>query len=225
MAAIEEPKLHTGDRMMREEFHRLYEQTPEDFRAELIGGVVYVRGRVTLTHGTAIPPIAALLFHYEMATPGVECACHPTLLLGEDSEPEPDLLLRILTEHGGRSWVTDDDYLAGPPEAIWEVADDDRAIDLFAKRDDYARYGVLEYLVTCLAEKELRWFDMARGLELQPDADGVLRACSFPGLWIDVEVLWAHDLRRLLATLGKGLASPEHAKFVKRLASKRSSND
>ena len=34
--------LHTGDRMTREEFHRIYQQMPEDFEAELIGGTVYV---------------------------------------------------------------------------------------------------------------------------------------------------------------------------------------
>ena len=31
-------ELHTGDRMNREEFHRAYLQTPEGFKAELIGG-------------------------------------------------------------------------------------------------------------------------------------------------------------------------------------------
>src|SRR5205823_6033862 len=34
------PELHTGDRMTREEFHRIYEQMPKEFRAELIGGIV-----------------------------------------------------------------------------------------------------------------------------------------------------------------------------------------
>lgn len=34
------PELHTGDRMTRAEFHRIYEQTPEEFKAELVGGIV-----------------------------------------------------------------------------------------------------------------------------------------------------------------------------------------
>jgi len=44
-SALAEPlelELQTGDRMTRDEFHRAYSQMPEGFRAELIGGVVYV---------------------------------------------------------------------------------------------------------------------------------------------------------------------------------------
>jgi hypothetical protein len=38
--------------MSREEFHRIYEQMPEDFKAELIGGIVYVASRLRRSHGT-----------------------------------------------------------------------------------------------------------------------------------------------------------------------------
>ena len=34
-------ELRTGDRMTQREFHPIYKQTPENFRAELIGGIVY----------------------------------------------------------------------------------------------------------------------------------------------------------------------------------------
>ncbi len=37
-----EEQLHSGDRMLRREFHRLYEKTPDGFKAELVGGTVYV---------------------------------------------------------------------------------------------------------------------------------------------------------------------------------------
>ena len=58
-------------------------------------------------------------------------------------------------------------------ELIIEIANTSRAIDLHAKKKDYARYGVREYLVHCVTEKELRWFDLAVGAELKPDAAGV----------------------------------------------------
>ena len=45
------PQLHSGDRLSREEFHRIYEQMPEDFKAELIGGIVYVASPMRLPHG------------------------------------------------------------------------------------------------------------------------------------------------------------------------------
>ena len=38
----EPAELHNGDRMSREDFHRLYEQAPKHFKAELIGGMVHV---------------------------------------------------------------------------------------------------------------------------------------------------------------------------------------
>lgn len=117
-----EEQLHNGDRMLREEFHRLYEKTPDEFNAKL---------------------------------------------------------------------------------------------------QDYRRYGVLEYLVVNLADRRLHWLDLRTGTELTPDADGVVRVRCFPGLWIHVEALLAKDYNRLMTTLQQGLATPEHAAFVRRLEDAR----
>src|SRR4051794_36117359 len=167
------PEMHTGDRMTREEFHRIYEAMPEGFRAELIGGIVYVASPLKRRHGTNHLPLGTLFFAYEAHTPGVESGDNATVLLGEEGEPQPDLYLRILPEFGGQSRTTDADYVEGAPELIAEVAHSSRSIDLHAKRDDYTRYGVLEYLVVCLRDRRLRWFDLRADQELQPDADGV----------------------------------------------------
>ena len=215
------PELYSGDRMSREEFHRIYEQTPEDFRAELIGGVVYVASPLRITHGSSHLLLGAVFSAYEGRTPDVEAGDNSTIQLGEDSEPQPDLYLRVLREFGGQSRTTEDDYVGGAPELIAEIAHSSRAIDLHAKRDDYARYGVVEYLVLCLQERQLRWFDLRGGQELQADGDGVMRMRTFPGLWIGVEGLLAKDHARLTATLEQGLATAEHREFVARLASGR----
>ena len=211
-------ELHSGDRLCREEFHRLYSQMPEDFEAELIGGVVYVASPLKRRHGTNHLPLGTLFFTYEAQTPGVECADNATILLADDSEPQPDLLLRILPEHGGQSTTTEDDYIAGPPELIAEIAHSSRALDLHAKREDYRRYGVREYLVLCLQENLLRWFDLAADEELAADDEGRCRLQSFPGLWIDVDALLTKEHARMMAALEAGLASEEHAVFVKQLA-------
>src|SRR5581483_9962699 len=113
------------------------------------------------------------------------------------------------------------DYIEGAPELFVEIALSSRAIDLHAKRQDYARYGGLEYVVACLREQQLRWFDLRAGQELPLDADGVCRVRTFPGLWIDSGALFADDYGRALATLEQGLATPEHAAFVDRLAAAR----
>lgn len=222
-ADIERVELNNGDRMTQAEFHRIYEQMPQDFRAELIGGIVYVSSPLKITHGGNHLPLGSLLFTYEAATPGVESGDNVTVILGDLSEPQSDLYLRILPEFGGQSRTTADDYVRGGPEFLGEIALTSRSIDLHAKKDDYARYGVLEYLVLCVREKQLRWFDLRADQELAADADGVIRIQSFPGLWIHADALLAKDARRMLATLDQGLASPEHAEFVRRLAAQQTS--
>ena len=106
---------------------------------------------------------------------------------------------------------------------IAEIAVSSRSIDLHAKRDDYARYGVREYLVLCPREEKLRWFDLRNDREVEPDDDGVYRIGVFPGLWIDSAALLARDHSRLMAVLQDGLDSTEHAEFVSRLAATRQS--
>jgi Uma2 family endonuclease len=220
-ALTPEEQLYSGDRMSRREFHRLYEKTPDGFKAELIGGTVYVASPLKLPHGTSQPYLSGLFFLYHGATPGVELGDNTTVLLGDESEPQPDLFLRVLPECGGQSRTSVDEYVDGPPELVAEVAHSSRSIDLNAKRDDYARYGVLEYLVLNLAAHRLHWLDLQSAQELSPDPDGVVRLRCFPGLWIHAEALLAKDFDRLIATLQQGLASPEHAEFVRRLANTR----
>ena len=53
---------------------------------------------------------------------------------------------------------------------------------------------------------------------LAPGSDGILRSELFPGLWLDPEALISGDGPRLIAVLQEGLASPERAAFVARLA-------
>lgn len=210
--------LHNGDRMSREEFHRIYEQMPADFRAELIGGIVYVASPLGLRPGTSHPILSAALVAYQGSTPGVQVGDNTTVLLGPDGEPQPDLFLRVLPEHGGQSRTSDDEYVEGPPELIVEVAHSSRSIDLHLKRREYARYGVLEYLVLSLADQQLRWFDLKTEQELQADSEEVLRIRSFPGLWISGPAVLTQDYTRLMDVLNRGLKTPEHASFVDRLA-------
>jgi Uma2 family endonuclease len=229
MAAVTNPteqatdvlELVNGDHMSQLEFHRIYSQMPDKVKAELIGGVVYVASPLKIRHGRNHLPLGTLFFLYEAQTAGVECCDNTTVILGDESEPQPDLYLRILSEFGGQSRTSTDDYVEGAPELIAEVADSSREVDLNTKRKDYARHGVKEYLVVNVRDNRLHWFDLPTGDELTADADGVYRIRTFPGLWVHGDALFARDSRRLLATLDAGLASPAHADFVKRLAAAR----
>jgi Uma2 family endonuclease len=207
--------------MTRAEFHRLYEQAPEELKAELVGGVVHMPSPLRIRRAKNHPPLSALFFHYESNTPGVECGDNATILMGEEGEPQPDLYLRILPEYGGQSRTTADDYVEGPPELVAEIAHSSRAIDLYEKKDDYGRYGVREYLVLCLQEDEIRWFDLSRDREKQTSSDGIIRVESFPGLWLDSVALLSRDGKQLFATLEQGLATSAHAGFMNQLAQAR----
>jgi len=119
---------------------------------------------------------------------------------------------------GGRSRLTEEDYLEGPPELIVEVAASSVAYDLHDEKRAYQRNGVPEYLTVQMYEQRVDWFVLRAGVyePLEPGEAGVLRSEVFPGLWLRPAALWSGDLTGLLATLQAGLASPEHAEFVAR---------
>ncbi|MGL6096877.1 MAG: Uma2 family endonuclease [Fimbriiglobus sp.] len=214
--------LHNGDRMDRETFHALYEQTPPGFRAELIQGVVYVASPTKFRHSRPHTWLAVWLGNYATVTPGTDPLVEATHLLDDGNEPEPDAVLRLTEEYGGQSRETADDYITGPPELVVEVAHTSAAIDLHDKRAAYEEVGVREYLVVVVKAKQVVWYARGRGgfVELRPGSDGVFRSRVFPGLWLDPTALFPLDRRRLMDTLRTGLASPEHAAFVAKLAAR-----
>lgn len=124
-------------------------------------------------------------------------------------------------ECGGRSRINADEYLEGPPELIAEIAYSSLDIDLHRKREDYEQAGVIEYLVLSIEDQGLHWFHFPTGKMIRASRQGVYRSHVFPGLWIDGAALFAHDSKRLIEVVQRGLASPEHARFVKRLQATR----
>ena len=211
------PLLVNGDRMKQPEFHRRYLTYPKDVKFELIGGTVYMASPLRYPHGTYSQELSLAFGLYRTATPGVEAADNATVILDEESEPQPDIALRLLAEYGGQSHVDDDEYLRGAPELLAEVAYSSRAIDLNQKREDYEQAGVQEYLVLSIEERQLHWFHFPKAKMIRPNRQGVSRSLVFPGLWIDNAALAARDSARLIEVVQQGLASRAHAAFVKRL--------
>jgi hypothetical protein len=162
-----------------------------------------------------------VLGNYEAATPGIDVLDNATTILDDEAEPQPDCHLRIRTECGGRSHLSATNYVEGPPELIAEVAHSRESIDLGPKREDYERTGVLEYLVVCIAEGELHWFDFRSGGTIRANRQGIFRSRVFPGLWLDGAAVLAADAARLIEVVGQGTASKAHAAFVRRLAAAR----
>jgi Uma2 family endonuclease len=211
------PPLYNGDRLSQPEFHRRYQAMPQGVKAELIEGIVYMASPVGRRHGQGQIRLGGLLWLYENGTPGVEALDNATVILGDESEPQPDLHLRILPGFGGRVIESKRGILEGAPELVAEVAHSSEAIDLHAKRRDYQSAGVLEYVVLIVREGRLRAFDLSSGLELKESSDGIYRSKTFPGLWLDIPAIVAGVGNQAHRTLNKGLKSPEHTAFVKRL--------
>jgi len=135
--------------------------------------------------------------------------------------PQPDALMRIRRERGGRSCISADDYVEGGPELVAEVAaSGTMSVDTGLKLELYQRYGVQEYIVWRVPNREIDWFVRRGGwfTPLAADAAGVFRSEIFPGLWLDAAALVGGDMGRVNAVLQQGLASSEHADFVARLA-------
>jgi Uma2 family endonuclease len=155
------PPLQDGDRLNRIEFHTRYESMPYLKKAELIEGVVTTEPRVGYRHGQASAAANFWLGCYRVKTPQVMACAHPTLIVDDANEFQPDALLRL--EQNGGSWVTDEDYLAGAPELIFEVAEDTTGHEFNEKRDIYRRIGVKEYIVWTLADNGIYWHRLQDG--------------------------------------------------------------
>ena len=215
------PPFQNGDGMDQPTFHALYETTPPGFRAELIGGMVYMPSPVTLRHGKHHGMFGGLLFNYSAATEGTEAFIDTTMILARDSEPQPDLSLIVYPEAGGQLRVSAKDYFEGAPELAVEIAHSSRSIDLNAKKQDYELYGVREYIVVEVKSQVVHWF-VRRGAKFVahvPD-NGIYKSRVFPGLWLDPVAVFDRSAKRLLAVLQQGIATPEHAKFAAKLQTK-----
>jgi Uma2 family endonuclease len=213
------PPLEAGDHLDQKTFHERYEAMPEDYRAELIGGIVFMPSPLKRPHGCMHGRVMHWLVSYRDATPGTQAFDNATTILDPQAEPQPDASLLIAAPGKGQT-REEEEYIVGAPELIAEVASSSVAIDLHRKRADYQRAGVKEYLVVVVREARVVWFIARNGVfeELPPGPDGIFRSEVFPGLWLDPAALLRDDGPGVLAALQQGLATPEHAAFVARLA-------
>ena len=208
--------LENGDRLSRTEFERRYQAMPEQKKAELIEGRVYMASPVRIIHGQPHAYIMGWLAVYHAATPGTQFADNTTVRLDTDNEPQPDALLRI---EGGQSQIDVDDYVRGAPELIVEIATSTASYDLQEKLQVYRRNGVQEYLVWQVSDRIFDWFRLQEGeyIKLQPD-ENIIKSEVFPGLWLAIDSLLNYDLAEVIATVQQGLATKDHQNFVREIS-------
>jgi Uma2 family endonuclease len=215
------PRLENGDHLTRDEFERRYDAMPNLKKAELIKGVVYMPSPVRhKRHSEPNTDVVTWLGVYRASTPGIGAGVNGTVRLDEENDPQPDAMLRLPAELGGQSRIDEDDYVAGPPELIIEIAASSVSYDLHDKKDVYGQLGVQEYVVMRTEDRAIDWFRLENGqyLKVEPDEEGIIESLVFPGLRLATTALLAGDLARVLAELQKGLDSDEHKAFVQKLA-------
>ena len=172
-------------------------------------------------HGAPESALSFWLGCYSAVTPGLLVASNTTVRLDLDNEFQPDLLLCVPEHAGGQARIDADDYVAGAPELVVEVAASSVSRDLHQKLAVYRRNGVREYVVHRVDDAAVDWIVLARGAYERQVADGQGRYHSrvFPGLCLDVPALLGADLAAVRAAVGDGIAAlaAEHRAFVQRL--------
>jgi Uma2 family endonuclease len=214
------PLLESGDRLTRHEFERRYTAMPNNKKAELIEGIVYMASPLRVrSHGEPHANLIGWLWSYKIATPDLILGDNSTVRLDLDNEPQPDAVLFMDEKLGGQARISEDDYIEGAPELVAEVAASSASNDLHDKKNAYRRNGVLEYIVWQVFENKLDWFYLQDGeyILLEADAEGILKSKIFPGLWLSQEALLAGEMNQVLKVLQQGLNSQQHAEFINQL--------
>lgn len=218
------PVLQNGDYLTRTEFERRFDATPGLKKADLIEGIVYLSSPVSVAlHGRPHSHLTGWLGQYVARTSGLDAASSASVRLDEANMPQPDAVLFMPEEVGGRAHVDQDDYVSGPPDLVCEVATSNVSIDLHGKLNVYRRNGVREYLVLRTQDQAVDWFQLKDGayVPMTPHEDGLLKSNLFSGLWLDPAALLAGDLPKLFAAVDAGTSTDEHRAFVEKLLASR----
>jgi Uma2 family endonuclease len=191
--------LQNGDRLSHDEFMRRYEAAP-DITAELINGTVYMASPVRLEqHGKPHAMLVTWLGVFCSRHPDIEIGDNVTVILGQNTDPQPDACLLLPESRGGRAKLVDG-YVHGPPALIVEVAASTASLDANAKAEAYHAAGVAEYLLWRVDEERIDWYERKddRYLAMLPDDGGVVKGKLFPGLVLDTAALLRGDLATVL---------------------------
>jgi Uma2 family endonuclease len=198
------PRLESGDRLTRAEFHRRYEARPDIRRAELIEGVVYVASPTRFDlHDEQAASMVFWLKAYVAYHPEARSGGSATLFLEGDNEVQPDAFAFLARPEGPGARQNEEGYIEGAPQLVVEVAASSAVYDLSTKKELYRRQGVLEYIVWRVLDRAIDWFRLQEGeyVRVEPDERGVIESVVFPGLRLPVEKMLAGDNAGVLAEL------------------------
>jgi Uma2 family endonuclease len=135
--------------------------------------------------------------------PDVRFSIDPTLILGDETEVQPDIVLFREPSQGSALRRTTDGYLQGAPEFVMEIAASSAPYDLHDKLEAYRLAGVPEYVVWRVIDRQIHWLRLRDGVcvRIEPDKYGVIESTSLPGLRLSIPALLAGDRAAILSAL------------------------
>lgn len=174
-----------GVRMSADEYFALGET---DERYELVDGVVIMSPAPTPLHQKLLQSLLRQLAAYEATQPGVQYFQDCNLQLARGTVYEADIIIYApgrLTRIPQR--------LTQTPELIIEVlSPGSKAKDMTTKRQDYARFGVAEYVLIDQADASARHLRLTGSAYVEsPVSDHRVVIESVPGLVFDMQPLRA----------------------------------
>ena len=174
---------------------QFYWLVPDDRKADLIDGVIYIAPPDSL-RANQLTGFVALLFQgfvEDRAAGGHVFFCRYAFRLSEFSAPEPDVAYvrpeRVdLVEEGSMR--------GGPDIAVEIVSRESRHRDYDLKRRLYEEAGVPEYWIIDPVQQRVEFLVLEEGrYQLAPlEANRLFRSRALPGFWIDVDWLLADPL-------------------------------
>jgi hypothetical protein len=170
---------------------------------------------LTTAKSVLLTDLALCVNHYRLFTPGIYVCLHVPVVLDENTRIVPGLIAMV---NHGRLKQCEPVTLGfeGPPNFVLDVFDADEMAEYKARRSDFERSGVTEYVVVENAERlRLHWnrHDGSRFVDAAADRNGVIKSKALPGLWIPVKALATRDWWAILSAIEYGVTRLGHHEF------------
>jgi Uma2 family endonuclease len=171
-----------------EQFKRLVR---DGMKADLINGVMIVTTPASYTHERLFGFLMRLVGDYAEAKDlGVILGSRSLVEVGPRDGYEPDLCFVAQN----RLDIINETSITGPPDLVIEIiSPSTRRHDAYAKKQGYARLGVLEYWLIDPDNRAVAFYRLTEsGYVEGPIEGGVYHSLAVPGLWLRPDWLWDH---------------------------------
>lgn len=186
-------------------FASLFDVIPEDCKADVIDGVVYLSPPQTIEENDLVSWLCIALGTFvEELHLGLVTINKVAYRLDDANGPEPDVAF-IRAQRGD---VIRRAYVDGPPDLAVEIVSPesvDRDYEL--KRRLYERFGVGEYWIIDPDESTALFLILESGAYVEASLDGtIFHSRVLPGLTLDTRWLWQRPLPATLPIVRAMLA-------------------